>query len=82
MTMESELDLVRVRTFVTVAGGLSFSGAARRLGLSQSAVSQHVRRLETAIGRTLLERDTHTVRLTAAGEAFLGYAQRILDLND
>ena len=82
MTMRSELDLVRVRTFVTVAGQLSFSGAARRLGLSQSAVSQHVRRLETTIGRTLLERDTHTVRLTAAGEAFLGYAQRILDLSD
>ena len=80
--MRSELDLVQVRTFVTVAGQLSFSGAARRLGLSQSAVSQHVRRLEAMVGRTLLERDTHTVRLTTAGEAFRGYAQRMLDLND
>jgi len=82
MSMRNELDLVQIRTFVTVAGQLSFSGTARRLGLSQSAVSQHVRRLENTIGQTLLDRDTHTVRLTAAGEAFLGYAQRMLDLND
>lgn len=82
MTMRNELDLVQVRTFVTVASQLSFSGAARQLGLSQSAVSQHVQRLESRVGRTLLERDTHTVLLTAAGEAFLGYAQRMLDLND
>src|SRR5699024_9849000 len=82
MSMRNELDLVQIRTFVTVSGQLSFSGTARRLGLSQSAVSQHVRRLENTIGQTLLDRDTHTVRLTAAGEAFLGYAQRMLDLND
>ncbi|MYR34165.1 LysR family transcriptional regulator [Nocardiopsis alba] len=82
MTMRNELDLTRMRTFVAVAGQLSFSGAARRLGLSQSAVSQQVRRLEEEIGRTLLERDTHTVRLTAEGETFLGYAHRMLDLND
>lgn len=82
MSMAGELDLTQVRTFVAVAGHLSFSGAARRLALSQSAVSQHVRRLENALGRTLLERDTHTVRLTAAGETFLSYAHRLLHLND
>ena len=34
------------------------------------------------MGQSLLDRDTHTVRLTAAGEIFLGYARRILDLSD
>ncbi|ALG83408.1 LysR family transcriptional regulator [Gordonia phthalatica] len=78
----ADLDPVQLRTFVAVAGQLGFSPAARRLGLSQSAVSRHVRALESAVGRPLLDRDTHTVRLTAAGEIFLGYARRILDLSD
>ncbi|WP_347955528.1 LysR family transcriptional regulator [Gordonia aichiensis] len=78
----ADLDAVHLRTFVAVAGQLGFSTAARRLGLSQSAVSRHVRALEAQVGRPLLERDTHTVRLTAAGEVFVGYARRILDLAD
>ncbi|WP_051198855.1 LysR family transcriptional regulator [Gordonia shandongensis] len=78
----ANLDPVQLRTFVAVAGQLGFSAAARRLGLSQSAVSRHVRALEDEVGEPLLDRDTHTVRLTAAGEIFLGYARRILDLTD
>jgi len=78
----AELDPVQLRTFVAVAGQLGFSAAARRLGLSQSAVSRQVRTLEAEVGQPLLDRDTHTVRLTAAGEILLGYARRILDLAD
>lgn len=76
------LDLAWLRTFLAVADQLSFSAAARRLGLSQSAVSQHVRRLEQTMGVRLLARDTHTVTLTAEGESLTGVARSMLELND
>eukprot|EP00913_Durusdinium_trenchii_P008090 g7587.t1 len=47
----------------------------------QSTVTQHIQRLEKALGRRLVSRDTHQVRLTAEGEALLGYARGMLDLN-
>lgn len=76
------LDLTWLRTFLTVADQLSFSAAARRLGLSQSAVSQHVRRLEQTMDVRLLVRDTHSVTLTAEGESLTGVARSMLELND
>jgi DNA-binding transcriptional LysR family regulator len=69
-------------TFVTVAKTRSFTEAGRRLGLQQSTVSQHVRRLEEAASRRLFVRDTHSVALTADGEAMLGLAQGILEANE
>ncbi|MFG3152010.1 LysR substrate-binding domain-containing protein [Streptomyces sp. NPDC048219] len=75
-------DPSQLRTFLTVAQTLSFTQAARRLGLRQSTVSQHVRRLEDAAGRQLFTRDTHSVELTEDGEAMLGFARRILELHD
>ncbi|MFF4399047.1 LysR substrate-binding domain-containing protein [Streptomyces sp. NPDC001480] len=71
-------DPAQLRTFLAVAQTLSFTRAARRLGLRQSTVSQHVRRLEDAVGRQLFLRDTHSVELTEDGEAMLGFARRIL----
>ena len=75
-------DPVLLRTFATVAAARSFTEAGRRLGLGQSTVSQHVRRLEMAAGRRLFVRDTHSVALTADGAAMLGLAQGILDANE
>lgn len=69
-------------TFVTVAKARSFTEAGRRLGLRQSTVSQHIRRLEGAASRRLLVRDTHSVALTTDGEAMLGLAQSILEANE
>ncbi|MFF2012089.1 LysR substrate-binding domain-containing protein [Streptomyces sp. NPDC058195] len=71
-------DPAQLRTFLAVAQTLSFTQAARRLGLRQSTVSQHVRRLEEATGRQLFARDTHRVDLTVDGEAMLGFARTIL----
>ncbi|MCB5168943.1 LysR family transcriptional regulator [Streptomyces bambusae] len=68
----------QLRTFLAVAQTLSFTQAARRLGLRQSTVSQHVRKLEEATGRQLFARDTHSVELTEDGEAMLGFAGTIL----
>ncbi|GAB7191644.1 LysR substrate-binding domain-containing protein [Kineococcus sp. NUM-3379] len=46
--------------------------------MRQSTVSQHVRKLERATGRVLLERDTHAVSVTPDGEAMIGFARAIL----
>ena len=75
-------DPSQLRTFLAVAQTLSFTQAARRLGLRQSTVSQHVRRLEDATGRQLFLRDTHSVELTEDGEAMLGFARRILEAHE
>jgi DNA-binding transcriptional LysR family regulator len=75
-------DPVQLRTFLAVAQTLSFTQAARRLGLRQSTVSQQVRRLEEAAGVRLFARDTHGVELTEDGEAMLGFARTILEAND
>jgi DNA-binding transcriptional LysR family regulator len=75
-------DPTLLATFVTVAKARSFTEAGRRLGLRQSTVSQHVRRLEEAASRRLFVRDTHSVALTTDGEAMLGLAQGILEANE
>src|SRR5271166_394880 len=67
---------------MAVAKAASFSEAGRRLGLRQSTVSQHIRRLEEAASRRLFVRDTHSVTLTADGQAMLGLAQGILEANE
>ncbi len=67
-----------LRTFLAVARTLSFTQAAQTLGIRQPTVSQHVRKLEKAVGRPLFIRDTRSVRLTADGEAMAGFARTIL----
>ncbi|MFJ6635152.1 LysR substrate-binding domain-containing protein [Streptomyces sp. NPDC091376] len=80
--MGSVYDPAQLRTFLAVAQTLSFTQAARRLGVRQSTVSQHVRRLEEAAGRQLFSRDTHSVQLTEDGEAMLGFARTILEAHE
>jgi DNA-binding transcriptional LysR family regulator len=71
-----------LRSFVVVARTGSFTVASEHLCLSQSTVSQHIRRLEDLVGLPLFERDTRNVRLSRHGESLHGYAVRILDLMD
>ena len=67
---------------VAVAGG-SFSAAGRCLGLTPSAVSRTIDRIEARLGVRLLLRSTRALALTAEGEAYLRAARRILaDLDD
>jgi DNA-binding transcriptional LysR family regulator len=63
------LDLYRVFYYVTKEGG--FSRAARRLHISQSAVSQAVKRLEGQLGRRLLSRNSRHIALTEEGKHLL-----------
>lgn len=72
------LDPILLRSFVMVCETGGFTSAARRLDLRQSAVSQHVARLERRYGRRLLERDTHGVTLTPDGDALLPHARDVL----
>jgi len=76
------LDLVLLQSFVAVVDCAGFSAAARRLSLTQSAVSGHIRRLEDAIGAPLLARAPQGVALTAMGEQLLDHARRLLEQND
>lgn len=64
--MTDELD--GMATFVAVAEAKGFRAAGERLGVSHSAVSQALRRLEERLGVTLVQRTTRSVRLTEAGE--------------
>ena len=72
------MDLVALRSFVTVVEEASFSRAAERLHVAQPAVSQQVRRLERQLGAALLRRSTRRVDLTPAGERLLPRARSIL----
>jgi DNA-binding transcriptional LysR family regulator len=75
------LDMILLRSLVTVVDAGNFTRAAEQLNLTQSAVSAHVRRLEEYIGHRLLERTTRTVELTSTGRRLVGYARGILALN-
>jgi DNA-binding transcriptional LysR family regulator len=76
------LDPVLLQTFLAVAQTRSFTQAAERLGLRQSTVSQHIRKLEEEAGRRLFIRDTHSVTATADGEAMVEFARNILAANE
>lgn len=69
-----------LRVLVECARGGSLTAAARVLGVTPAAASALLKRLEARLGARLVERSTRALRLTAPGEAFLGYAQRALDL--
>jgi len=56
-------------TFVAVAEAKGFRAAGEKLGVSHSAVSQSLRRLEERLGIALVQRTTRSVRLTHAGES-------------
>lgn len=71
--------LTALNVFRVVCELGSFSGAARKLRLSNAAVSKNVRELEEDLGARLLERTTRRVRMTEAGEAYLRRASAILD---
>lgn len=73
------IDPSEIISFVTVARERSFSAAALRLGLAQSAVSQKVKRLEDQLGLRLLDRTSRRVQLSVEGSAFLPYADSILE---
>jgi DNA-binding transcriptional LysR family regulator len=73
-----DVHLRNLRYFVAVAEELHFSRAAERLHVSQPALSKQVRQLERELRFQLFRRDRRRVELTAAGEALLPAARRLL----
>lgn len=76
--MESLSALGGLEVFVQTAQTQSFAAAGRSLGISASAVSKSISRLEARVGVRLFQRSTRTVRLTSEGEVFLERCRRIL----
>lgn len=69
--------LSEMRSFATVIEQGSFTGAAHATGTSKGLISQHVKRLEDALGAKLLFRSTRKLELTEIGSTFLEYCQNI-----
>jgi DNA-binding transcriptional LysR family regulator len=75
-------DLEQLRTFAAVVDAGSLSAAAPRLFLSQSSVSEQIRKLEERAGTGLLSRGRRGVAVTEAGERLLAHARQILALSE
>lgn len=75
-----KFDHLTLQCFLSVAESKSFTKTAEKVGRTQSAVSQQIAKLEDALGVSLFERASHFA-LTAGGELFLSYAQRIICLH-
>lgn len=80
--MPRNLDLTALRSFVAVLETGGVTRAAQQLHLTQSAVSMQLKRLEEALGQSLLDRAGRGVAPTAQGEQLLAYGRRMLTLND
>lgn len=76
------LDITTLRSFVAVADLGGVTRAAGHLHLIQSAVSMQLKRLEEVLGLNLLDRSNRSIGLTSAGQQMLGYARRMVDMND
>jgi DNA-binding transcriptional LysR family regulator len=72
-------DMDGMAVFVAVADAKGFRAAGERLGVSASAVSQALRRLEERVGVALVQRTTRSVRLTEGGERLYAVARPTLD---
>ena len=80
--MARTLDLVALRSFVAVVDAGGVTRAAGLLNLTQSAVSMQLKRLEEALNLGLFARAARKLTLTPEGEQLLGFARRMLALND
>jgi DNA-binding transcriptional LysR family regulator len=76
------MEITQLEFFLKIVEEGSFSRAAERAYRTQPAVSLAIRRLEEEIGAPLFDRSQKSPTLTEAGEAFHGYAQRIISLRD
>lgn len=73
------MELRYLESFLAIADELHFGRAAEALHISQPSLSQHLQRLERSVGVRLVDRGSHHVTLTDAGEVFRVEAQRLLD---
>lgn len=72
----------RLFEFLVLSQTLSFSAAAKKLFMTQSSLSRHIAELESELGVKVLERSTHSVRLTHAGRMLASRIPRLLQKNE
>jgi len=77
--VSTRVTLWGIEVFLAVAEDRAISAAARRLGVSASAISQQLSGLEAALAVTLLDRSARPLQLTPAGAMFRRHAQTILN---
>jgi len=82
MASTIQLDTESLRTLLAVLDHGGMTRAAEHLHVTQSAVSWKIKRLEERVGRPLLIRDGHTLRLTRDGRALLADARELVALHD
>ncbi|HBR1414123.1 TPA: LysR family transcriptional regulator [Klebsiella pneumoniae] len=80
MNSSSVFEMETISAFVTVADCANFTMAARKLNLTQSTISQQIKRLEDRVGKTLFLRSTRSVSLTEDGLILLDYARSMLQI--
>src|ERR1700736_2850994 len=76
------IDITLLRTFVAVAETGRMTTAAKVVNVSQSAISQQIKRLEELFGVELFDRQVGAARLTRDGEKLVLHAHRLISLND
>lgn len=72
------MEIKFIDEFLYLAESLNFKQTARHFYVSRSVISRHIASLEDAVGVRLLERDSHAVRLTKAGEVFYRESQILM----
>lgn len=77
-----QLDVESLRVFLAVLDTGGMTSAAQSVGLSQSAVSWKIKRLEERVGRELLLRDGHALRPTRDGTVVVDHARQLVALHD
>lgn len=82
MSGTRNLEIKLLRTFMAVVDCGGFTRAAERLHMTQSSVSNQIKRLEEYLESRLLERDGKGAALTESGRSFQAYARRLVALND
>jgi DNA-binding transcriptional LysR family regulator len=80
--MKVQLSIECLRSFAAISESGVMSRAAERLGRTQAALSQQIKKLETAVQQPLMVRTSRGVSLTSHGERLLVHAQKILRAHD
>jgi len=72
------MNIIQLKSFVEIVDSKSFSRAAKKLGISQPALSMQIQALEEELGIKLLDRTTKTIKLTKTGSETYKYAKKII----
>jgi len=76
------MDIDALKAFLAITETGSFTAAGQKVGRTQSAVSQQIKKLETEIGRPVFDRGSGVVRLTQEGRRLLGPAREVLNAHN